>query len=52
MLPKPCAMGSMPPGYYTWLGLHWRREADAEGAPELAPGLSRTLRGAGCGGGD
>jgi Haem-binding domain len=43
--------GSMPPGYYTWLGLHSDAQLTAKERQELADGLMRTLRGAGCGGG-
>ena len=43
--------GSMPPGYYTWLGLHSEARLTAKERQELASGLMRTLRGAGCGGG-
>ena len=43
--------GSMPPGYYTWLGLHSNARLTAKERQELASGLMRTLRGAGCGGG-
>ena len=42
---------SMPPGYYTWLGLHSDAQLTAKERQELATGLTRTLRGAGCGGG-
>ena len=41
----------MPPGYYTWLGLHSEARLTAKERQELASGLMRTLRGAGCGGG-
>jgi hypothetical protein len=44
--------GSMPPSYYTWLGLHGNAKLSQKERQELATGLSRTLRGAGCGGGD
>ena len=43
--------GSMPPGYYTWLGLHSNARLTVKERQELASGLMRTLRGAGCGGG-
>jgi hypothetical protein len=43
---------SMPPNYYTWLGLHPSAELTAAERQQLADGLRRTLRGAGCGGGD
>jgi Haem-binding domain len=42
---------SMPPGYYTWLGLHGDANLTKQERKELADGLRRTLRGAGCGGG-
>jgi hypothetical protein len=44
--------GSMPPGYYTWLGLHSKAKLTARERQDLADGLRATLRGAGCGGGD
>jgi hypothetical protein len=44
--------GSMPPGYYTWFGLHSDADLSAKERQQLADGLARTLRGAGCGGGD
>jgi len=44
--------GSMPPNYYTWLGLHGDAKLTQKERQDLAAGLSRTLRGAGCGGGD
>jgi heme-binding protein len=43
--------GSMPPNYYTWLGLHSNAKLTKQEKSNLASGLSRTLRGAGCGGG-
>lgn len=44
--------GSMPPDYYTWLGLHADANLSAKERQQLADGLRKTLRGAGCGGGD
>jgi hypothetical protein len=44
--------GSMPPNYYTWLGLHGDAKLTQKERQDLAAGLTRTLRGAGCGGGD
>jgi hypothetical protein len=41
---------SMPPDYYTWLGLHADAQLSAKERNELADGLRATLRGAGCGG--
>jgi hypothetical protein len=43
---------SMPPGYYTWFGLHGDAKLTAKQRQQLADGLRITLRGAGCGGGD
>ena len=43
--------GSMPPGYYTWLGLHAGAKLSQQQRQQLADGLRRTLAGAGCGGG-
>ena len=43
--------GSMPPSYYTWLGLHSNAKLTSQEKKDLAAGLSRTLRNAGCGGG-
>jgi hypothetical protein len=42
--------GSMPPNYYTWLGLHSKAKLTAAERRELAVGLSATLRGWNCGG--
>jgi hypothetical protein len=42
--------GSMPPGYYTWFGLHPEAKLTAEQKQELAQGLEATL-GKGRGGG-
>ncbi len=42
--------GSMPPGYYTWLGLHSDADLTAQERRDLAAGLQASLRGAGCGG--
>ena len=36
--------GSMPPGYYTWLGLHADAKLDAAEQRELADGLAATAR--------
>lgn len=36
--------GSMPPGYYTWLGMHSGAKLTAAERRELADGLARTLR--------
>ncbi len=36
--------GSMPPSYYTWLGLHANAKLTAAQRRELATGLERTLR--------
>jgi hypothetical protein len=41
---------SMPPGYYTWLGLHPSAQLTKAERTQLAAGLRRTLQGAGCGG--
>ena len=43
--------GSMPPDYYTWLGLHGNAKLTAKEKKELADGLSRTLRQSGGSGG-
>jgi hypothetical protein len=40
---------SMPPGYYTWLGLHASADLSAKERQELADGLRRTLQGVSCG---
>jgi mono/diheme cytochrome c family protein len=37
--------GSMPPGYYTWLGMHADAKLSAAERRELADGLRRTLGG-------
>jgi len=42
--------GSMPPDYYTWLGLHPDADLTKAERRQLADGLRVTLRGAGCGG--
>jgi heme-binding protein len=42
--------GSMPPGYYTWLGLHAKLTPAQR--RQLADGLSATLQGWSCGRGD
>ena len=42
---------SMPPDYYTWLGLHSDAKFTARQRQQLADGLAKSLRGAGCGGG-
>jgi mono/diheme cytochrome c family protein len=39
--------GSMPPGYYTWLGMHADAKLSAAERRELADGLRRTLGGGG-----
>lgn len=44
--------GSMPPDYYTWLGLHASAKLTAKERAELADGLRRTLQGVRCGKGD
>ena len=36
--------GSMPPNYYTWLGLHADAKLDATERRELAAGLTATAR--------
>jgi hypothetical protein len=43
--------GSMPPDYYTWLGLHANAQLTRQERRQLADGLQRSLSGAGCGGG-
>ena len=40
----------MPPNYYTGLGLHTNAKLTKQQRKDLADGLSRTLRGAGCAG--
>jgi len=42
--------GSMPPNYYTWLGLHSDAQLTAKEKQALADGLSATLSGWNCGG--
>jgi hypothetical protein len=42
--------GSMPPNYYTWLGLHSNAKLTAAERRELAVGLQATLSGWNCGG--
>jgi len=41
--------GSMPPNYYTWLGLHSDAKLTAAERTELAKGLAATLSGWNCG---
>ena len=41
--------GSMPPSYYTWLGLHSNAKLSAQEKQTLADGLNATLRGWSCG---
>jgi hypothetical protein len=41
--------GSMPPNYYTWLGLHSDAKLTAKEKQDLASGLALTLRGWNCG---
>jgi mono/diheme cytochrome c family protein len=41
--------GSMPPGYYTWVGLHSNAKLTAAERKELAAGLRATLQGWNCG---
>jgi hypothetical protein len=36
--------GSMPPGYYTWFGLHKAANLNAQQRAELLAGLRKTLR--------
>ncbi|MCJ7436937.1 MAG: heme-binding domain-containing protein [Acidimicrobiia bacterium] len=43
--------GSMPPSYYTWLGLHASADLTSAERQQLTAGLRATLQGAGCGGG-
>jgi hypothetical protein len=43
---------SMPPGYYTWLGLHSKADLTGRQRQQLADGLRLTLAGWSCGGGD
>jgi mono/diheme cytochrome c family protein len=42
--------GEMPPGYYTWFGMHGDAKLTKQERRELAAGLLKTLQGAGCGG--
>jgi hypothetical protein len=42
--------GSMPPDYYTWLGLHSNAKLSAAEKQQLATGLSTSLQGWNCGG--
>jgi len=42
--------GSMPPGYYTWFGLHSDAKLNQKERQQLAAGLVDTLRGWDCGG--
>lgn len=44
--------GSMPPNYYTWLGLHGGANLTSAERQELAAGLDATLSGWRCGSGD
>lgn len=44
--------GSMPPGYYTWLGLHSDAKLTAKQRRQLADGLRLTLDGWKCGHGE
>jgi hypothetical protein len=46
------AEGSMPPDYYTWLGLHSEAELTASERQQLSAGLRATLDGWTCGNGD
>jgi mono/diheme cytochrome c family protein len=41
--------GSMPPSYYTWLGLHGDAKLTAQERQTLAAGLRKTLQGWNCG---
>ena len=41
--------GSMPPSYYTWLGLHSDAKLTAAERKDLAAGLRATLQGWDCG---
>jgi mono/diheme cytochrome c family protein len=43
--------GSMPPSYYTWLGLHSNAKLTAAEKQQLADGLQATLQGWNCGSG-
>jgi hypothetical protein len=44
--------GSMPPNYYTWLGLHGDAKLTSAKRRQLADGLRATLAGWNCGHGD
>jgi Haem-binding domain len=44
--------GSMPPNYYTWLGLHSDAQLSARERQALADGLRATLSGWNCGNGE
>ena len=44
--------GSMPPNYYTWLGLHGEAKLTSAQRKQLADGLRATLAGWRCGRGD
>lgn len=46
---EPVRDGSMPPGYYTWFGLHGDAQLSASERRELAVGLRATLAGWNCG---
>jgi hypothetical protein len=43
--------GSMPPNYYTWLGMHGDAKLSRAERQQLADGLRATLAGWNCGGG-
>jgi hypothetical protein len=45
------ANGSMPPSYYTWLGLHGEAKLSSSDQRALAEGLRATLAGWNCGNG-
>jgi mono/diheme cytochrome c family protein len=49
---KTVRNGSMPPGYYTWFGLHSDAKLTPAQRRTLAAGLLSTLQGWDCGGGD
>jgi Haem-binding domain len=44
--------GSMPPGYYTWFGLHSNAKLTKSEMDQLAAGLNATLSGWNCGRGE
>ena len=44
--------GSMPPSYYTWIGLHSAAKLSKAERDQLAAGLAATLRGWDCGSGE